>query len=92
MLPSNPLHHLLMAAPGSEDETIDRVRKLLIAFVRQGVQNKSFSLTRPETAVDFILHGLHGLLVSYIHEGKSATRFSSDALAVIGPILGLKES
>ena len=83
------LHHLLLSSSGAEDEIFDKTRKLLVDLMRRGSKSGSFSVAKPEIAVDFILNGLHGLLVAYLHEGRTAARFTSDAMSVIRPILGL---
>lgn len=83
------IHHLLLGSEGAEDEITEKVRKLLLTFIRGGVKTGEFSVARLEPTVDFILNGLHGLLVRYLHEGRSAPRFTSDALALTEPLLGL---
>ena len=83
------LHHLLLSAPGAEDEVVEKVRKLLLDLVRRGKRRGTFSVAKPTTAVDFILHGLHGMLVDYLHEGRSTNRFTTDAMSVVRPILGI---
>lgn len=83
------IHHVLISSDGGEDEITEKVHKLLLEFVRRGVKQGRFSVTKLEPTVDFILDGLHGLLVKYLHEGRSANRFTSDAMGLVGPLLGL---
>lgn len=83
------LHHLLLGGEGAEDDIIERTRKLLLAFVRAGVGAGRFSVTKLDATVDFILSGLHGLLVTYLHEGRSAKRFTADARALTEALLGI---
>jgi AcrR family transcriptional regulator len=82
------IHYLLLGSEGAEDEIVEKVRKLLLDFIRIGVKQKSFSVQRIEPTVDFLLNGLHGLLVKYLHEGRSAKRFTNDALSLTRPLLG----
>ena len=83
------LHHLLLGGEGAEHDIIQKTRKLLLEFVRLGVRSGRFSVAKLEPTVDFILNGLHGLLVQYLHEGRPAARFGTDALAVTAPLLGI---
>ena len=61
------LHHLLLASEGAEDEIIEKSRKRLLEFVRTGVKRKVFTTPKLDATVDFIMSGLHGPLVSYLH-------------------------
>jgi AcrR family transcriptional regulator len=83
------LHELLMASEGSEDEITENVRKLLLEFIRAGVKRKAFEVASLDLTVDFLLNGLHGLLVKYLHEGRSAKRFTDDAMTMARPLMGM---
>jgi hypothetical protein len=83
------IHHVLIEPKGGEDEITEKVRKLLMEFVSSGRKKGRFSVTKLEPTVDFLLNGLHGLLVTYLHQGRPARRFTSDAMALVGPLLGL---
>jgi hypothetical protein len=83
------IRHLLIVSKGGEDEIFEKVRNLLLEFIRTGVKRERFSVARLEATVDFLLTGLHGLLVTYLHEGRSAKRFTGDAMSLTRPLLGL---
>lgn len=83
------IHHVLIDPQGGEDEISENVRKLLLDFVRAGVRAGRFSVGKLEPTVDFLLNGLHGILVKYLHEGRSSKRFTSDAMTLVAPLLGI---
>jgi TetR/AcrR family transcriptional regulator, transcriptional repressor for nem operon len=81
------LHHLLMSGEGAEDQIFAQLRKLLAEFLDTGVERSVFSVSNLAATVDFVLHGLHGILVCHLHEGRSSEEFASDAMGVLMPLL-----
>jgi TetR/AcrR family transcriptional regulator, transcriptional repressor for nem operon len=81
------LHHLLLSSEGAEDEILARIRKLLSDFLGVGADRGAFGPADPRVTVDFILHGLHGILVDYLHQGRSAGEFAEAAMLVMTPLL-----
>ena len=52
------------------------------------MKRKAFEVASPDLTVDFLLNGLDGLLVKYLPEGRSAKRFTDDAMTMARPIMG----
>jgi AcrR family transcriptional regulator len=81
------LHHLLLSAEGAEDEITAHVRKRLGDFLTLGSERGAFLLPAGASTVDFIIHGLHGVLVDYLHAGRSADEFTSAATLVLNSLI-----
>jgi TetR/AcrR family transcriptional repressor of nem operon len=63
------LHHLLFHEAGfSEDDAFVGVRQVLRDFVAEGIANGDFAKGDAELVTDFLLSGIHGSLVSALHE------------------------
>jgi AcrR family transcriptional regulator len=78
------LHQLLFSGQG-EDDLFARASKLLSEFFEEG---KAKTATRSvEVTASFVIHGLHGILVTYLHEGRSVTQFVDDVMEVLDPLL-----
>jgi AcrR family transcriptional regulator len=80
------LHHVLWG-DDAESEMFAHGRKLLSGFVGGGVERGVFEARILEATVEFVLHGLHGLLVRYVHDQRPVTQFAADALGVLDGLL-----
>jgi AcrR family transcriptional regulator len=67
------LHHLLFHEAGfSEDDAFASVRDGLTALIAEGVETGELRAQDVPTAAAFVLHGVHGALVDWLH-GSSRT-------------------
>lgn len=81
------LHHVLFhEIGGSEEAAMRRFRVLLAGFVEAGVRSGDFDVDDVEIAAALLLHGLHGILVDFLH----ARRVDEDAFiaATVSVLLG----
>jgi TetR/AcrR family transcriptional regulator, transcriptional repressor for nem operon len=78
------LHQLLFSGEG-EDDLFARASKLLTGFLEEGKANGTTE--NVEVTATFAIHGLHGVLVTYLHEGRPATQFVDDVMEVLDPLL-----
>jgi AcrR family transcriptional regulator len=78
------LHHLLFSGEG-EDDLFGKTSKLLSEFLEEGKANGATE--NVEVTATFVIHGLHGVLVTYLHEGRPATEFVDDVMEVLDPLL-----
>ncbi len=66
------LHHLLLHQAGfSEEDVFARARAAIAALVEAGVAAGELDVPDTELATDFVLSGLHGTLVTAIHQHGS---------------------
>jgi AcrR family transcriptional regulator len=80
------LHQLLFSADG-EDDLLARANKLLSEFLEEGKVNGAFTFGTVAVAACFVTHGLHGVLVTYLHEGRSSTDFVDDVMRFLDPLM-----
>jgi TetR/AcrR family transcriptional regulator, transcriptional repressor for nem operon len=65
------LHHLLLHQAGfSERDVFARARAALAALIEAGVAAGEFEVSDAALATDFVLAGLHGILVTAIHQPR----------------------
>lgn len=85
------LHHVLFHEAGmSEEDAFAGARDRLAAIVAEGVGSGELTAPDPRVAADFVLHGMHGVLVHALHGPVSARRPSTDAArALARAALGL---
>lgn len=81
------LHHLLLAGDDAEREMFAHGRKLLSEFLTECSDRGVLEAGNVDSTAEFMLHGLHGLLVKYMHDHRPVGRFVSDALAVLDRLL-----
>jgi AcrR family transcriptional regulator len=73
------LHHLLFHEAGfSEDDVFIEPRRMLTDAIADGVAGGDFHDVDPAITADFLVHGLHGLLV------RSLDQPSADRIAIVG--------
>lgn len=66
------LHHLLLHQAGfSERDVFARARAAIAALIEEGVAAGALQVPDAELATDFVLAGLHGTLVTAIHQPRS---------------------
>jgi AcrR family transcriptional regulator len=78
------LHHLLFSGEG-EDDLLGRASKLLSEFLKEGKANGATK--NVEVAASFVIHGVHGVLVTYLHEGRPASQFVDDVMEVLDHLM-----
>jgi TetR/AcrR family transcriptional repressor of nem operon len=67
------LHHLLLHQAGfSEQDVFARARSAIATLIEAGVAAGELEVPDPALATDFVLSGLHGTLVTAIHQSRSA--------------------
>jgi TetR/AcrR family transcriptional regulator, transcriptional repressor for nem operon len=74
-LANHELHHVLFHEAGlGEHETFARVRDAVAELVAAGAASGELDVPEPALATDFVLHGLHGILVAATHRPRSQRR------------------
>jgi AcrR family transcriptional regulator len=86
------LHRLLLAGENAESEMFAHGRRLLGAFILESKRRGALDVDDLHAIVEFVLHGLHGLLLRFIHEGRPSGEFVADALPILGRLLRPVES
>jgi AcrR family transcriptional regulator len=82
------LHHLLFhAAEVSEDEPLDQARAALVRFVARGAEANEFTVEDPELTASFLLDGLHGLLLRFLHANRGRRAFVTAAWSLCASVL-----
>ena len=66
------LHRLLLSGANAESEMFAHGRRLLGAFILESKRRGALDVDDLHVIVEFVLHGLHGLLLRFIHEGHAA--------------------
>jgi TetR/AcrR family transcriptional regulator, transcriptional repressor for nem operon len=67
-LDNHALHHVLFHEAGfGEADAFARVRKVMAELVEAGRASREIEVADPDLATEFLLHGLHGVLVAAIH-------------------------
>ena len=84
------LHHVLFHAAGvSEDDAFERGRALMNELVRRGVESGEVHTVDPDLTAQFLLDGLHGLLMATMHPPKPDRPRYDHAVAELVPrVLG----
>jgi AcrR family transcriptional regulator len=86
------LHRLLLAGENAERDMFAHGRRLLGAFIVESKRRGALEVDGPDAIVEFVLHGLHGLLLRFIHDGRPSTEFVADALRILRRLLRPVES
>jgi AcrR family transcriptional regulator len=74
-LANHELHHVLFHEAGlGEHDTVARARAAVAKLVETGVASGELDVPDPGLATDFVLHGLHGILVAATHRPRSERR------------------
>jgi TetR/AcrR family transcriptional regulator, transcriptional repressor for nem operon len=80
-LANHELHHVLFHEAGlGEHDTVARARAAVAKLVETGVAGGELDVPDPGLATDFVLHGLHGILVAATHRPRSHRRQLVDAV------------
>jgi len=85
------LHDVLFHETGMrDDETLRQLANTLAAFIADGTKARVFHADDPAFSAQFILHGLHGVLVSFLHR-RTANRaeFIASCQATVHQLLGV---
>ena len=88
------LHHVLFHAAGvSEEDAFERGRTLMSEMVRGGVESGELHTVDPDLTAQFLLDGLHGLLMATMHPPTPDRRRFDRAVAELVPrALGVASS
>jgi TetR/AcrR family transcriptional regulator, transcriptional repressor for nem operon len=75
-LANHELHHVLFheAGFGEHDTVVARARAAVARLVEAGAASGELDVPDPALATDFVLHGLHGILVAATHRPRSDRR------------------
>ena len=74
-LANHELHHVLFHEAGlGEHATFARARAAVARLVEEGAAAGELDVPDPELATDFVMHGLHGILVAASHQPRSDRR------------------
>jgi len=74
-LANHELHHVLFHDAGlGEQDTFARARDAVAELVATGAASGELDVPDPSLATDFVLHGLHGILVAATHRPRSHRR------------------
>jgi TetR/AcrR family transcriptional regulator, transcriptional repressor for nem operon len=86
------LHQVLFHQAGMRDhESLHSLAKEMEVFIASGVDSGAFHVDDPRFTAGFMLHGLHGALVSYLHDPRSSrARFVSSCMTVCRQLLGVQ--
>jgi AcrR family transcriptional regulator len=84
------LHHALFRDAGlRDDQSMRRLESLLATFISDGAAAGAFHPAAPEFAAAFVVHGLHGVLPSFLHQRtQSRAPFLAAATATTRQALG----
>jgi TetR/AcrR family transcriptional repressor of nem operon len=74
-LANHELHHVLFHEAGlGEHDTFARAHAVVARLVEAGAASGEFDVPDTALATDFVLHGLHGILVAATHRPRSDRR------------------
>jgi len=74
-LANHELHHVLFHQAGfGEEDAYARARTVMAELVEAGQAAGTLDVADPALATDFLLHGLHGVLVTATHRPRSQRR------------------
>lgn len=84
------LHHALFHGTGMRDDAALReLAALLRSFIEDGADAGAFRVDDPAFSSEFLLHGLHGVLIAFVHQPRaSKSRFVSSCLGSARQLLG----
>jgi AcrR family transcriptional regulator len=84
------LHHVLFHAAGvSEEDAFVRGRALMNEMVRGGIESGELRTVDPDLTAQFLLDGLHGLLMATMHPPEpDRPRYDAAVAELIPRVLG----
>ncbi len=84
------LHHVLFHEAGmGEADSMRRLEDLLAGFIAEGAAAGAFATPDATFSARFLLHGLHGVLVPFLHDPEpNRARFLAAAGAACRSVLG----
>jgi AcrR family transcriptional regulator len=91
-LANHELHHVLFHEAGlGEHDTFARAHDAVAELVAAGAASGELDVPDPALATDFVLHGLHGILVAATHRPRSHRRQLVDGVtALVCRALGVR--
>jgi AcrR family transcriptional regulator len=91
-LANHELHHVLFHEAGlGEHDTFARARDAVAELVAAGAASGELDAPDPALATDFVLHGLHGILVAATHRPRSHRgQLVDGATALVCRALGVR--
>ena len=89
MLSERELHEVLFHQAGMRDGDRDALCELQ-TFVERGVESGAFEVADVAFTTQFLLHGLHGALVAFLHHPTSRPRFVRSCVGVCRQLLGVQ--
>jgi TetR/AcrR family transcriptional repressor of nem operon len=91
-LANHELHHVLFHEAGlGEHDTFARARDAVAELIAAGAASGELDVEDPALATDFVLHGLHGILVAATHRPRSQRRRLVDGVTrLVGGALGAR--
>jgi TetR/AcrR family transcriptional regulator, transcriptional repressor for nem operon len=86
------LHHLLFHSSGvAESEPLEQARTALARFITHGSETGELAVDNPQETAAFLLEGLHGILVRYLHSGRPRRSFVKSAWPLCARLLGIAD-
>jgi len=84
------LHHVLFHAAGvSEEDAFERGRTLMRALVHRGVETGELRVVDPDLTAQFLLDGLHGLLMATMNPSEpERARYDRAVKELVPRVLG----
>ena len=84
------LHHVLFHDAGvSEEDAFERGRELMRELVRRGVEAGELQIADPDLTAQFLLDGLHGLLMATMHPPEpDRPRYDRTVAELVPRVLG----
>ena len=88
------LHHVLFHAAGvSEEDAFERGRALMNELVQRGIESGELQTIDADLTAQFLLDGLHGLLMATMHPPKpDRPRFDRAVAELVPRVLGTASS
>ncbi len=87
------LHEVLFHQAGMRDgDALHALSRELQTFVERGVASGAFEVADVRFTTEFLLHGLHGALVSFLHHPTSRSKFVASCLEVCRRLLGVSDA
>jgi hypothetical protein len=72
-----------------DDAALHQLASLLRSFIEDGAAAGAFTVDDPAFVSEFLLHGLHGVLIAFVHQPKAnKSRFVSSCLGSARHLLG----
>ena len=85
------LHEVLFHQAGMRDgDALHALSREVQTFVERGVESGAFEVADVAFTTQFLLHGLHGALVAFLHHPTSRPRFVRSCVDVCRQLLGVQ--